>query len=850
MEEKKRNIDRRLEQKIGFDQIRRIISDRCSTAYAVERTATETFSTNQAHIRKRLLLTDEMRLIMMFEDGFPSGGFIDCIDFLKPLERSSSAIDLLSLRKLKTMLETLRKVTSFFEGIKDGVYPNLKRMSSRILNFPEIQRRIDGILDRYGDVKDTASDELYSIRKSLREKEGTISRRMTAILKKAQEEGIVDSDAGVSVRDGKMLIPVSAANKKRLPGFIYDESATGKTAFIEPAEVVELDNQIKELKFSEQREIVRILFEFTEFLRPYIPDLLDAARYLGEIDFIMAKAQVALDFIAGMPVISEDGRMNLRKARHPLLERALRKEKKDIVPLTASLTPEKHILLISGPNAGGKSVCLKTVGLLQYMFQWGMLIPTSETSEMLVFDRIMVDIGDDQSIDNDLSTYSSFLSNMKEMLAKADDKTLILIDEFGSGTEPAAGGAIAEAILSELDKRGSYGVITTHYTNLKLYASGAETGVMNGAMMFDVQNIAPLFKLEMGLPGNSFAFELARKMGIPETVIKDAEARAGEEFVGIERNLRKIARNRKALDEKLERIKNTDRTLESITDKYQKELKEIKQLKKTILDEAKKEAEEIIKGANRQVESTIKTIKESQAQKETTQEARKELQDFMSILAARKEQEKKDKDDYIEKKIRQLDARKERQKQRKAKKADDRETQEMLEKQAEKERIEAFRSAPVKVGEKVRVKENGMVGEVTKVSAKAVVVVIGNISSKMPLDKVERITSNEFKTAVKENSKPVSLIKYDSSISERKLNFSTEIDLRGERLNDAIEKVTRYIDDAVMLGISSVRIIHGKGTGVLRDEIQKLVRTMPGVASARDEHIQFGGTGVTIVTFE
>ena len=850
MEEKKRNIDRRLEQKIGFDQIRRIISDRCSTAYAVERTATETFSTNQAHIRKRLLLTDEMRLIMMFEDGFPSGGFIDCIDFLKPLERSSSAIDLLSLRKLKTMLETLRKVTSFFEGIKDGVYPNLKRMSSRILNFPEIQRRIDGILDRYGDVKDTASDELYSIRKSLREKEGTISRRMTAILKKAQEEGIVDSDAGVSVRDGKMLIPVSAANKKRLPGFIYDESATGKTAFIEPAEVVELDNQIKELKFSEQREIVRILFEFTEFLRPYIPDLLDAARYLGEIDFIMAKAQVALDFIAGMPVISEDGRMNLRKARHPLLERALRKEKKEIVPLTASLTPEKHILLISGPNAGGKSVCLKTVGLLQYMFQWGMLIPTSETSEMLVFDRIMVDIGDDQSIDNDLSTYSSFLSNMKEMLAKADDKTLILIDEFGSGTEPAAGGAIAEAILSELDKRGSYGVITTHYTNLKFYASGAETGVMNGAMMFDVQNIAPLFKLEMGLPGNSFAFELARKMGIPETVIKDAEARAGEEFVGIERNLRKIARNRKALDEKLERIKNTDRTLESITDKYQKELKEIKQLKKTILDEAKKEAEEIIKGANRQVESTIKTIKESQAQKETTQEARKELQDFMSILAARKEQEKKDKEDYIEKKIRQLDARKERQKQRKAKKADDRETQEMLEKQAEKERIEAFRSAPVKVGEKVRVKENGMVGEVTKVSAKAVVVVIGNISSKMPLDKVERITSNEFKTAVKENSKPVSLIKYDSSISERKLNFSTEIDLRGERLNDAIEKVTRYIDDAVMLGISSVRIIHGKGTGVLRDEIQKLVRTMPGVASARDEHIQFGGTGVTIVTFE
>ena len=848
MEERQTFIDTRLEQKIGFDRIRQIISDKCSTTYAAERTAAETFSTKEAQIRKRLLLTDEMRLIMMFEDGFPSGGFIDCIDFLKPLERTSSAIDLISLRKLRTMLDTLRKVTNFFEGIKDGVYPNLKRMSSRVLNFPEVQRRIDSIVDRYGDVKDTASDALYEIRRSLREKEGAISRRMSAILKKAQEEGIVDSDAGVSIRDGKMLIPVSAANKKKIAGFIYDESATGKTAFIEPAEVVELDNQIKELKFSEQREIVRILFEFTEFLRPYIPDLLNSAKYLGEIDFIMAKAQVALDFIAGMPVISDNGELNLRKARHPLLERALRKERKEIVPLTATLTPQKHILLISGPNAGGKSVCLKTVGLLQYMFQWGMLIPTSEASELPIFDRIMVSIGDDQSIDNDLSTYSSFLADMKTMLGAADSRTLVLIDEFGSGTEPAAGGAIAEAILSEFDKRGVYGVITTHYTNLKLYAS-ADTGVMNGAMMFDVKNIAPMFKLEMGLPGNSFAFELARKMGMPEDIIKDAENRAGEEFVGIERNLRKIARNRKALDEKLERIRHTDKTLESITDKYQKELQQIKQTKKEILDQAKKEAEAIIKGANKQVENTIRTIKESQAEKETTQEARKELQGFMSLLAAKKEQEQKDKDDYIERKIKQIDARRERQKQRKAQKADDKAAQEALEQLAEQQRIEAFRSAPLKAGEKVRVKENGMVGEVVKVSAKAVVVAIGHISSKMPLDKVERITSNEFKSAVKETSKS-SAVKVDTSISERKLNFKTEIDLRGARLNDAIEQVTRYVDDAIMLGISSVRIIHGKGTGVLRDEIQKLLRTMPGVASAKDEHIQFGGSGVTIVTFE
>ena len=843
-------IDRRLEQKLGFDRIRQIISDRCSTAYAAERTATETFSTNPEDIRRRLVLTDEMRLIMMFEDSFPSGGFIDCIDFLRPLERSSSAIELISLRKLRTMLDTLRKVTSFFNGVKDEVYPNLKRMAAPVLGFPEVQRRIDSILDRYGEVKDTASDELYSIRKALHEKEGAISRRMSAILRKAQEEGIVDSDAGVSVRDGKMLIPVSAANKKRIPGFIYDESASGKTAFIEPAEVVELDNQIKELKFSEQREIIRILYEFSEFLRPYIPDLVESARYLGEIDFLMAKAQIALDFIAGMPVISENGEMNLRKARHPLLERALKKEKKEIVPLTATLTKDKHILLISGPNAGGKSVCLKTTGLLQYMFQWGMLIPTSETSEMMVFDRIMVDIGDDQSLENDLSTYSSFLVNMKEMLAEADEKTLVLIDEFGSGTEPAAGGAIAEAILCELDRRGAYGVITTHYTNLKLYASSGQTGVVNGAMMFDVKNIAPLFKLEMGLPGNSFAFELARKTGLPESIIKDAEARAGEEFVGIERNLRKIARNRKALDEKLERIRHTDKTLENITDKYQKELLQIKQMKKEILDQAHKEAEEIVKKANRQVESTIKTIRETQAEKSATQEARKELQGFLGVLTARKEQEEKDREDYIEKKIKQLDERRERRMKRKEQKADDKAQQELREQMAEKERMEAFRSAPLKAGEKVRIKENGMVGEVTKVSAKAVMIAVGNISTKLPHDKVERITSNEFKSAVKETSRPVSTIKVDTSINERKLNFSTELDVRGERLNDAVEKVVRYVDDAIMVGVSSVRIIHGKGTGVLRDELQKMLRTMPGVASVRDEHIQFGGTGVTIVNFD
>lgn len=843
--------EERIEAILGFDRVRKIISDRCSTEYATARTAEENFSTDAREIRQRLLLTDEMRMIVMFEESFPSNGYIDCVRFLEILSNEGSNIDLVSLGKLKTMLETLRRITLFFSNIKDGIYPNLKKMVSSIVLFPEVQQRIDTILDKFGNVKDTASDELYDIRRKLKDKEGAISKRIGILLKKAQADGIVDQDASVVVRDGKMLIPVSTSNKRKIQGFVYDESSSGKTTFIEPAEIVEITNEISELHFAETREITRILYEFSDWLRPYVPDLLDGAKCIGEMDFLIAKAQTALDFVAGMPIISETEEMDLRKARHPLLERSLKRDGKEIVPLTVTLTPQKHILLISGPNAGGKSVCLKTVGLLQYMFQWGMLIPTSETSEMMVFDRIMADIGDGQSIDNDLSTYSSFLESMKDMLKEADSHTLVLIDEFGSGTEPAAGGAIAEAILNEFDKRGVYGVITTHYTNLKLYASGADTGVINGAMQFDAKNIAPLFKLEMGLPGNSFAFELARKMGLPEEIIKDAENRAGEEFVGIERNLRKIARNRRVLDEKIQKIRNTDKTLESITDKYQKELEDIRKKRQEIIDEAKREAEDIVKGANRQVEHTIRTIKEKQAEKSQTRKARADLQDFVNALAAKKEQDQQDRDSYLEDKLRKVNERQQRQLARKNRRAT-REDQQRMNEEAEKSRmISSFRSGPLQVGEKVRIKANGMVGEVSIVSDKAVTVIIGNIKSKMPLDKVERITSNEYKSAVKAAPKPVTqTTSMDSSISERKLNFKMELDVRGQRVNEALDNVMHYIDDAIMLNVSSVRIIHGKGTGALRDEIQRFLRATPGVVSAKDESVQLGGSGVTVVTFD
>ena len=838
-------MDARLEAKLGFDKVRAAIAARCSTEYAATRVEEEEFCTDGVQIHRRHLVTDEMRLILMFEENFPTSGYIDAISFLEPIGQHNASIDLLSLGKLRTLLDTLRRTLHFFHTVKEGIYPNLQHMASGISAPAEVISRIDSILDRHGEIKDTASDELYKIRRSIKDKEINISRRMNAILRQAQQEGLVDADASVSIRDGKMLIPVASAKKRAFQGFVYDESATGKTTFMEPAEVVALQNEISELHFAETREIARILYEFAEFLRPFVPELLAGATFVGELDFIMAKAYVALDYIAGMPVLSTDGDLRLRKARHPLLEKSLRKEKKSIVPLTVTLTPQKRILLISGPNAGGKSVCLKTVGLLQYMFQWGMLIPTSETSELPVFDRIMVSIGDDQSLENDLSTYSSFLTDMKAMLAVADSRTLILIDEFGSGTEPAAGGAIAEAILHELDNRGAYGVITTHYTNLKLYASGAETGVVNGAMQFDAATVAPLFVLEQGLPGSSFAFELARKMGLPENIVHDAEERAGEQFVGIERNLRKIARSRRQLDEKLTRIRATDKTLEGLTDRYEKELEDIKEMRRVILEEAREEARKIVKDANKQVETTIRTIKEAQAAKEETREARAELQGFLGALVEGRGR----RDAYIDRKLQTVKERKEREQVRKKRRADGETLQQIEQRELEEKKMAAFRNAPLKVGEKVRIKDNGMVGEVSKVSTKAVSVIVGSITTKLPLDRVERITANEYKAvAGKAAEKPREV--YDTGISERKANFKLELDVRVERVNDAIEIVMRYIDDAIMLGVPSVRILHGKGTGALREEIQKYVRTVPGVSSAADEHIQLGGSGVTVVKFD
>ncbi len=834
------------EHKLDFVKIRESVLSGCSTEYAKNRVNSEKISTNAQEIEQRLSLTDEMRLICLFETSFPSQGFIDCIGFLKPIEIQSGVISLDNLVKLNAFVGVLKEILNFFSNCASGKYPNLKRAAEPVLFFPEIKRRLESILDKFGEIRDNASEELYEIRKGIREKEGSVSRRIASVIKRAQDEGILEDGVTSSIHDGHVLIPVNASAKRKLKGIVYDESASGKTAFIEPIEVIELNNEIRELYFAQQREIAKILMQFSDFIRPYISDLIESAIFMGEIDFIRAKAQCAIKMEAGKPIISADNEYKLLKGRHPILQSTLKREKKEVIPLSFTLTPAKHLLIISGPNAGGKSVCLKTAGLLQYMFQWGMLVPASEISEFRIFDNFFVDIGDEQSIENDLSTYSSHLNNMKELLKNAGSDSFVLIDEFGSGTEPTAGGAIAETILAEIEQRGVFGIITTHYTNLKFYAERS-TGAINGAMLFDIAKIQPLYKLEMGLPGNSFAFELARKIGLPEQIVKQAEERAGTEYVDLERQLRKISRNRRALEEKLNRIKYTDKTLESITERYQKELSQIQETKKQIISDAKREAATIITEANKKIEATIKGIKEAQAEKERTKLIRTELQEFQKKV----EQERQDeKDKKIAAKMEQLlerQKRKEERKQRDANKANVDKNTESLDNNKGKEysKRESSPQKPLETGDKIRIKSNELTGEIMRINGKRITISVGNIISTIREEEIERISNREYNQSIKSSSKYIG--ETAESIQERKLNFKQSIDIRGERLSEAIDTVSRYIDDALMVGATEIKILHGKGNGVLKEEIRKYLKTIGGVLSCEDEDIRYGGSGITIV---
>ncbi len=817
------------ESKIGFDRIRSQIKALCVTQGAVEKLETAEFSSDYRTVKERLDRTFEMRTALMMESGFPDGSFVDTDSFLKKAGIEGAFLETDEIAALRKALSMVHALVLFFRG-KEQQYPRLQTLCRDVNGFPEIINHIDTILDKFGKVRDSASPELFSIRRAIRDRESQISRRIQQIMGQAQAAGLVDGDASISIREGRAVIPVAAANKKKIKGFAPDESATGKTVYVEPIEVVEINNELKELEYEQRREVVRILTRFTDTIRPDLPAIRESGDFLTTMDFIRAKARFALANDCTLPIVGEGSSVSLRSARHTLLAQTLRREGKPIVPLDLTLTPEKHILVISGPNAGGKSVCLKTVGLLQYMLQRGFLVSASENSEMGLFEDIFIDIGDEQSIDNDLSTYSSHLLNMKNILRHAGSRSLILIDEFGTGTEPVIGGAIAESVLEKLEEKHCFGVITTHYSNLKYYASNA-AGILNGAMTFDVQNIRPLFRLETGKPGSSFAIEIARKIGLPEEIIRSASDKAGSDHVDMERQLREIARDRRYWEQKRERIRQAEKRVDELAEKYRSELEAIKNERGRLLKEARTEARQITDEANRQIENTIREIRESQADRQRTLVVRRKMDEFKQTLV-----EDKAADEAIDRKIEQLRAREQRRAERKRKKS---------EAATAASPAAADKPRTVEPGAKVRIKGQDAVGEVMSLDGKRATVGFGQILTTIAVDRLEIISNSEYKKVVRNERPAAPSTNYDPG--QRRLQFSQQIDVRGMRVTEALEAVQDFVDEAVMFGFSELRILHGKGTGALKEEIRQYLRATGLVASAKDEHEERGGAGITVV---
>ena len=771
-----------------------------------------------------------MRRLLDMEHDFPGGDYPDTEHLTAKLRVEGTYLDVEEIVTLRRALTIVGEAVGFI-GAREQHYPALAARSRGVESFPDIVRRIEAIVDRFGEVRDGASPALAEIRRAIREREGQAAKRLQQVLAAAKSAGIVEADAQLSVRDGKTVIPVSAANKRKLNGFVHDESATGRTVYVEPVEVVELNNELRELEYAERREIVRILTEFTDSVRPDAELVASSGDYLAEVDMLRAKGRWASQNGCVKPILSTDDRLVLKDARHPLLQQTLGAQGREIVPLTMQLDRRKRILVISGPNAGGKSVCLKTAAIVQYMFQCGFLVPASEISELPVFRSIFIDIGDEQSMDNDLSTYSSHLLNMKHMLSGASDRTLVFIDEFGSGTEPIIGGAIAEAILERLLEKGCYGVITTHYANIKYYAANTE-GIANGAMMFDVQHIRPLFRLETGKPGSSFAVEIARKIGLPEEIIRAASDKAGPDHINLEKQLREIARDKHYWEQKRDRIRVTDRKVEELEQTYAGQLAAIRAERQAILKKARQEAEALIAGANRQIENTIRTIREAQAEKEITRLARKELDDFRTA-AVEAEAARRDAD--IAREIERIERRQQRRAERKAQQG---------EKNVSPSAPEPPKKREVEPGAKVRMAGQEMVGEVRSVKGRKAQVAFGQMLTSVDKELLTVVSNNEYREATRPATARTVV---SADISARKLAFRDHIDVRGMRAAEALEMVQQFVDDALMLGVESVTILHGKGTGALKEEIRRYLRTVPEVESAVDEHADRGGAGITVV---
>lgn len=838
------------ESKLGFDEVRALLRGRCLSTLGKDMVDAMAFSDDPATINEWLAQVREFRRLQEEADDFPLSYFFDVRQAVARLRLEGTHLDEAELFDLRRSLDTICAIVAYLnrgEATDDGEvnhpYPALHRLTDGVQTFPQLVQRIDQILDRFGRIKDTASPALADIRRELARTEGSISKTLYGILRSAQSEGLVDKDVAPAMRDGRLVIPVSPGLKRRIRGIVHDESASGKTVFVEPAEVVEANNRIRELESEERREIIRILTEFAKLVRPYVVPILDSYKFLAKIDLIRAKAELARLIKGIEPDVEPYPHIDWIRASHPLLALSLEKQGKAVVPLDIMLTQQKRILIISGPNAGGKSVCLKTAGLLQYMLQCGLSVPIGERSRTGVFRNIFIDIGDEQSIENDLSTYSSHLMNMKQMMRHADDSTLLLVDEFGTGTEPQIGGAIAEAVLKQFCAKGAYGIITTHYQNLKHFAD-THDGVVNGAMLYDRQQMQPLFQLSIGNPGSSFAIEIARKIGLPESVIKDASDIVGSDYIQSDKYLQDIVRDKRYWENKRQAVHQREKSLEQTIARYENEVKELEQSRHEILAKAKQQAEELLAGSNRIIEKTIKEIRESQAEKAETKKIREELEAFK---AGMKDIDTAANDEMIARKMRQIQERKARREKRKK----DRESEKLKisnEKSATgNEKSAGLANASLSPGDTVRIKGLTTVGKIESIDGKMATVIFGDMRTKMRSDRLERAEkpkSEEPKAYVNVSRET------RETIDNRKLNFKQDLDVRGMRGDEAITAVTYFIDDAILVGMSRVRILHGTGSGILRQLIRQYLATVPNVVSFRDEHVQFGGAGITVVDLE
>lgn len=852
------------EQKIGFNEIRNMLRERCLSTLGKEQVEKMAFSDDAEQVNEWLKQVREFRRLILEVEDFPLQYFYDVRESIVRIRIENTHLEeneLFDLRRSLSTIDCIVKILNHsdedeshaeendgWRREKNYTYPSLHLLAKDIVTFPQIVQRIDQILDKFGKIRDNATPELLQIRRELAKTEGSISRTLYSILRSAQSEGVVEKDVTPTLRDGRLVIPVIPTLKKKIKGIVHDESATGKTVFIEPTEVVEANNRVRELEGEERKEIIRILTQFTNKLRPYTREIMDSYRFLAKIDLIQAKQKLAEIQKAIEPEVEDHPHIDWIRAIHPLLQQSLEKKGEKVVPLDITLTQDKRILIISGPNAGGKSVCLKTVGLLQYMLQCGLSIPVSERSKTGVFQNIMIDIGDEQSLENDLSTYSSHLLNMKNMMKAANGNTIILIDEFGTGTEPGIGGAIAEAVLDRFCKQGAYGVITTHYQNLKHFADSHE-GVANGAMLYDRHEMKALFQLAIGRPGSSFAIEIARKIGLPEEVIKEASDIVGSEYIQSDKYLQDIVRDKRYWENKRQSIHQREKDMEKTISKYESDIEEIEKSRKQILAKAKQQAEELLKESNKKIENAIREIRESQAEKEETKRIRQELDAFKQEM---QEIDTKENDDKIARKIAQIQQRKERHAKRKAEKAQNQEKAAAALRNAQN-KSQTDNNRELKAGDTVRIKGLTTVGKIESITGDMATAVFGGMRTKMRLNRLEHATESTEKDKTEERKE--SLASYGISketrktIDAHKSNFHQDLDVRGMRGDEALNAVQHFIDDAILVGMPRVRILHGKGNGILRQLIRQYVSSIPNVTHYADEHVQFGGAGITVVDF-